>query len=39
METRMMKRHLYLILCTAVVALLVVYGMERSKPTGGIAGS
>jgi mannose-6-phosphate isomerase-like protein (cupin superfamily) len=35
----MMKRQLYLILCTAVVALLVVYGTERSKPPGGILGT
>ena len=35
----MMKRHVYLILCTAVVALLTVYGIDRSKPPGGIAGA
>lgn len=34
-----MKQHSYLILWTAVVALPVVYGMERSKPPGGIAGT
>jgi hypothetical protein len=28
----MMKRQLYLILCMAVVALLAVYGIDRSKP-------
>jgi mannose-6-phosphate isomerase-like protein (cupin superfamily) len=39
METRMMKRHLYLILCMAVVALFAVYGIDRSKPPGGVAGA
>src|SRR4030095_14499718 len=39
METRTMKRHLYLILCTAVVALLAIYGIDRSKPPGGVAGA
>lgn len=34
-----MKRHLYLILCMAVVALFGVYRIDSSKPPGGVVGA